>query len=320
MGTLIWPTVVAFAVCLAVGPLAISALRKLKFGQNIRQDGPQTHIAKKGTPTMGGVIILAGAVVAVAVFVRYWNSTMIMAMVALLGFGFIGFLDDFISITKKRSMGLKAWQKSGLQLLLSCGIAWYAYQHVGTVLLVPFTTWQWNVGLWYLPMAVLALVGMTNSVNLTDGVDGLAGGISLIFFASFALLFTVMIFPDNLSLSVLCGSMAGACLGYLRFNVYPARVFMGDTGALALGGLAAYVALVSKTMLWLFLFGGVFMAASISVIIQVTSYKLRKKRVFKMAPLQHHFELMGIPETRIVALYMIVTAVMCLVGLAAFKP
>lgn len=308
---------VAFLVCMAVGPLAIPVLQKLKFGQVIRSEGPQWHMKKSGTPTMGGIIILLGSVVACLCFAPCASPEMAGAALAVFGFGLIGLLDDFIKVVLKRNLGLKAWQKSSLQVLVSVALGLYIIQHVGTTVRIPFTALEWDLGWWYLPVIVFVLVATTNSVNLTDGIDGLAGGVSLVYFAFFALLFFVYPTLAPAPMTVFSAAMVGACLGFLRFNVFPARVFMGDFGSLLLGGAVAYVALSSKMTLWLPIMGGMFMLSSISVILQVGSYKLRKKRIFKMAPIHHHFEMLGLPETRIVSMYMIATTVLCLLGVLA---
>ena len=309
--------VVAFLICMVVGPLAIPILQKLKFGQVIRSEGPQWHMKKTGTPTMGGIIILLGAMLSCLIFTGYASPEMAGAWLAIGGFGLIGLLDDFIKVVLKRNLGLKAWQKAGLQLIVSVALSLYIIQHVGTSIRIPFTTLEWDLGWWYLPVLVFIMIATTNSVNLTDGLDGLAGGVSLVYFVFFTLL--LFAFPELGSepLLILSASLVGACLGFLRFNVYPARVFMGDFGSLLLGGAVVYLATATKLTLWLPVMGGMFMLSTISVILQVGSYKLRKKRIFKMAPLHHHFELMGLPETRIVSMYMIVTTILCLIGVLA---
>lgn len=314
----IGPIIVSFLACLASGPILIPLLQKLRFGQVIRADGPQSHLKKAGTPTSGGLIILLGIMAGTAAFTRHYDPNMIAAGICFFGFGLIGFLDDFLKINRKRSLGLRAWQKIVLQLGLSLVIALYAYNHIGTSLRLPFTAAEWDLGVWYVPFVVLVLIASVNSVNLTDGLDGLASGVSLVYFAAYALIFASVSSPHSEGMLILCGALVGACLGFLRFNVFPARIIMGDTGSLALGGAVAFAAIISRTALWLPVMGGCFMISSLSDIIQVGSYKLRnKKRVFRMAPIHHHFELMGVPETRIVAMYMIATAILCLLGLWA---
>ena len=313
------PAALAFVICLIVGPFIIPMLQKLKFGQVIRGEGPEWHMKKTGTPSMGGIIFILGVTVAVLVFAGHKDPIWVVAALAFLGSGLIGFLDDFIKAKKKRNLGLKAWQKASLQLILSIALAIYFGQHVGTSICIPFTTLEWNMGWLYYPFAVLVIMGTSNGTNLTDGLDGLLGSTGLIYFAAFALLFASGVFPAGGELLIICSAMVGGLLGFLRFNTYPARTFMGDTGSLAIGGLAAFVALSSKMALWIPIMGGIFLASSLSVILQVGSFKLRGKRIFKMAPLHHHFELLGLPETRIVAMYTIATTVLCLIGLLAVR-
>lgn len=316
---LISPVAVAFLICMCVGPLAIPALQKLKFGQVVRSEGPKSHLSKTGTPTMGGMIILLAVVVSALICIPHWDPTMTAGLICICGFGVIGLLDDGIKVIFKRNLGLKAWQKSALQLVMSVVIALYVVQHVGTSILIPFTKLEVDLGWWYFPILLFILVGTVNAVNLTDGLDSLAAGTSLVYFASFSLILYAVNQAGNENLILLSGAVAGACLGFLRFNVFPARVFMGDTGSLALGGAVAYVAIASKMTLWLPIMGGVFVASVLSDIIQVVSYKTRHKRVFKMAPLHHHFELMGMPETRVVAMYMIATVALCMIGMLAVR-
>lgn len=203
--------------------------------------------------------------------------------------------------------------------MLAVVLALYFTNHVGTSIRLPFTERQWDMGWMYFPFAVFVIVATVNGTNLTDGLDGLLGSTSLVYFAAFALIFFSGIIPATGELMMICSAMVGALLGFLRFNTYPARTFMGDTGSLAIGGLAAFIALSSKMALWIPIMGGVFLASSLSVILQVASFKLRGKRIFKMAPLHHHFELLGLPETRVVAMYTIVTTALCFIGLLAVR-
>ncbi len=314
------PALLAFALCLLTGPWIIRLLQKLKFGQVIRGEGPEWHAKKEGTPPMGGLIFTIGLVAATAVFTRHMNAELGGALMAFLGFALIGFLDDMIKARKKQNLGLRAWQKAGLQLLLSVGLVIYLGYHVGTSIRLPFTQTVLDLGWFYYPFAVFVIVATVNGTNLTDGLDGLLGSTALVYFLSYALIFFTSVLPVSKDLMIVCMAMAGALLGFLRFNVNPARVFMGDTGSLALGGLVCYVSLYSGTVLWIPVMGGVFVASVLSVVLQVGSYKLRHgKRIFKMAPLHHHFELCGYSETYIVAMYTIVTAVLCFIGLMALR-
>ena len=333
MYEILFATIVAFLVCLVLGPVTIPLLQKLKFGQMIRDDGPKSHLSKAGTPTMGGIIIIAGIVVACLIFSSgSWEFTLFGLLITI-GFGLIGFLDDLIKIVKKRSLGLKAYQKIIGQFGLALVVALYAYNNpnIGSAIYVPFFNVSWDLGVFYIPIMIIFVVGMTNSVNLTDGLDGLASGVSLIVAAAFAVVLyfgagiveaagNVLLAVNLRNMAVFAGATAGACLGFLRFNTNPARLFMGDTGSMALGGALAAMSIVFGMQILLLIMGFMFVLSSISVILQVGSYKLRHgKRVFKMAPLHHHFELLGYPEQKIVAMYMIITTVLCLVCLLALS-
>ena len=316
---LVGPAALALLASLCAGPLIIPMLQKLKFGQVIRDEGPQWHLKKSGTPSMGGLIFMVGALVGAGAFAGHGDPVLAVCALSFFGFGLVGFLDDFIKAKKKRNLGLKAWQKASLQLVLAIALALYFTNHVGTSIRLPFTDRQWDMGWLYFPFAVFVIVATVNGTNLTDGLDGLLGSTSLVYFAAFALIFFSGIIPATGELMMICSAMVGALLGFLRFNTYPARTFMGDTGSLAIGGLAAFIALSSKMALWIPIMGGVFLASSLSVILQVASFKLRGNRIFKMAPLHHHFELLGLPETRVVAMYTIVTTALCFIGLLAVR-
>lgn len=334
MQPLIYSVLISFAVCLVLGPVVIPMLKRLKFGQMVRDDGPQTHLIKAGTPTMGGVIILAALVTSTLVLALTSYGSMEFVLPSLLvtiGYGIIGFLDDFIKIRRKRSLGLRAYQKIIGQFALAVIVALFAYNHplIGSKIIVPFSGAEWDLGIWYIPFIIFVVVAVVNGVNLTDGLDGLAAGVTLIYAATFNILLYFMALAAKQDMLVLygasldglmifAGALSGACMGFLRFNTYPAKVFMGDTGALSLGAAVALLAIFSRCTLLIPIMGGMFVASCVSVVLQVGSYKLRHgKRIFKMAPLHHHFELMGMPETRVVAMYMIITAVLCLVGLLA---
>ena len=332
MDTLIYSILLAFVVSLVLGPIVIPLLHKLKFGQQVRDDGPKQHLKKSGTPTMGGIMMLLAMAVPLAVFCGGSMEFLFMAVVGTAGFGLIGFLDDFLKIRHKRSLGLRGYQKIIGQLGVSLVLALWAYHEplVGSTLYIPFFDVSWELGWFYVPFMVFVIIAVVNSVNLTDGLDGLASGVTLIDAITYAFIFYVLaasagasgdvMLQSNLQNGVVfAGALAGACLGFLRFNAYPARVFMGDTGSLALGGALSVMAMATRTALIVPFVGVMFVASSVSVILQVGSYKLRnKKRVFRMAPLHHHFELKGYPETKIVSMYMIITAAMCLLVLLAF--
>ncbi len=331
MQQLILAALLGMSVTLVLGPLVIPMLKRLKFGQTEREDGPQSHLVKSGTPTMGGMMMLAGILVGTLSFTGGSMEFVLPALFVVFAFGLVGFLDDFIKVRRKRSLGLKAYQKIIGQFGIAFIVALYAYNnpYIGSKILLPFSSLEWDLGIYYIPFVMFVMIGVVNSVNLTDGLDGLASGVTLIYAAAMVVIFAFMsvaaedlgqvYYGANLmGMAVFSAAVAGACLGFLRNNSYPAKVFMGDTGSLALGGAVGMMAVFSRAVLLLPIMGGCFVASAVSVILQVGSYKLRKKRVFRMAPLHHHFELMGVPETKIVAMYMIVTVVLCLVCLLAY--
>ena len=329
MQYIILPTLTAFLVCLVLGPVTIPLLQKLKFGQRIRDDGPQSHLSKVGTPTMGGIIIIAGIIIACIIFNRGSWEYMLFSLLITIGFGIIGFLDDIIKITKKRSLGLKAYQKIIGQLGLALVAALFTYNNpdIGSTIFVPILNVYWDLGFMYVPIMVIFVVGITNSVNLTDGLDGLASGVSMVVAAAFAVILMYASSAATLSGNILQGinlqnsavfaaSVAGACLGFLRFNTNPARMFMGDTGAMALGGALCAMSMVYGLQIIMLIAGFMFIMSSISVVLQVGSYKLRHgKRIFKMARLHHHYELKGVSEQKIVVVYTIITIALSLVCL-----
>ncbi len=288
----------AFVLALIAGPLFIPLLRRLKFGQQIRSDGPQGHLKKAGTPTMGGTIILLALSLA---FLRFSDKTIeaVILLIASLGYGLVGFLDDYIKILFKRSLGLTARQKLVGQLLIS-GIVCYLLYRSGhnTDISIPFTDLTLTVGWWlYVPFVVIMMLGMSNAVNFTDGLDGLLAGTSAIAFGAYTV---IAMMHSNMETAIFSAAMVGAVLGFLVFNAHPAKVFMGDTGSLGIGGGLAAVAILTKSELLILLIGGVFVIEMLSVVIQVISFKTRGKRVFKMSPIHHHYELVGWSEWRIV--------------------
>lgn len=301
MQELLYASGMAFVVALILGPIVIPMLRRLKFGQSIRQEGPERHYAKAGTPTMGGIIILGALLVPVMVYTG--RSTEVwLALFVTLGHGLIGFIDDFIKVACKRSLGLKAKQKLLGQIIMAVALAYIAtnYMGRGTDLWVPLLDINIDLGPLYYVLIFLVLVGTTNAVNLTDGLDGLAAGTTTV--AALAYVVIAMSFGKP-ELAIFCASLAGASLGFLKYNAYPAKVFMGDTGSLALGGALAAVAVMTKTELLLVIVGGVFVFEALSVIIQVISFKLTGKRVFRMSPIHHHFELAGWSEIKVVTVF-----------------
>lgn len=290
---------IAMGVCLVLGPLLIPFLRRIKFGQNIRTDGPKAHLQKAGTPTMGGVLFFFSLTLGIA-FTAGFNVMTVLVLVVTLAFGCIGLLDDFIKVVLKRPLGLKAREKLLAQILIA-GIFAYlvvVYGGRGTDLIIPGTTWILPLGWVYFPFVIFMMVGFNNAVNLTDGLDGLAAGVTL--FAALA----YMLITNSwglLDLSLFAAALVGTCLGFLFFNIHPARVFMGDTGSLALGGAVFSLAVLTKTELLFLLIGGVFVLETLSVIIQVIYFRITGgKRFFKMSPLHHHFELSNWSEQRVV--------------------
>ena len=311
------------------GPAVIRFLKRMDFRQSERQEGPPSHQKKAGTPTVGGVFLLLGWLLASLIGVREGFSLVLPVLLVTVLCGLMGFLDDFIKISTGTSMGLLPYQKVLLQFVVSLlAAAWlYRSDAVGSAITLPFSGKSWDLDFFYIPFALFVLMGTMNGVNLTDGVDGLAAGTSLVVQLCFVILFALMPLTGGWTgqsanyggMSVYAAAGAGALMGFLLFNAYPARIFMGDTGSLALGGAIAMEALVSKSPLLLPLMAIPFVLSVLSVMIQVGSYKFRKgKRVFKMAPLHHHFELLGVSEPKSTALYMLLTGVCCALSIYIF--
>jgi len=315
--------VVSLTLTLVATPAWITFLRGREVGQQIRVDGPAAHLAKTGTPTMGGLLILATAVFAYLVMAKPWNSPEdhalgLLAVGATLAAGLLGFLDDFSKIRKARSLGLKARSKLLFQLAISAAVGYAAYQVIGpelTLVNIPLIETQVDFGFMYFLLVFVIVVGTSNAVNLTDGLDGLAAGTVMIVMLSFgAIAFRL----GSLDLALFSTAIAGACIGFLWYNSYPANIFMGDTGSLALGTAVAVMAILTKTELLLVLIGGIFVIEALSVIIQVGWFRMFGKRPFKMAPIHHHFELLGWSETTIMVRFWIVTAVLAGLGFSLF--
>lgn len=290
---------IAIGVCLIGGPLLIPFLRRLKFGQNVRTEGPKSHLQKAGTPTMGGLLFFFSLTIAIA-FTAGFNVVTVLVLVVTIAFGGIGLLDDFIKVVLKRPLGLKAREKL-LAQILTAGVFAYllvAYGGRGTDLIIPGTPWILPLGWFYIPFVIFMMVGFNNAVNLTDGLDGLATGVTLFAALAYLLITNAWGLRD---LSLFAAALVGTCLGFLFFNIHPARVFMGDTGSLALGGAVFSLAVLTKTELLFLVIGGVFVLETLSVIIQVIYFRLTGgKRFFKMSPLHHHYELSGWSEQRVV--------------------
>ena len=296
---------------LILGPIIIPMLHKLKFGQNIRKDGPQSHMKKAGTPTIGGLIFLI-SITLVMIIMRYkFTSEGMIVLYGTLAFGLIGFLDDILKIIHKENEGLKSGQKFILQIIFSVALAYYGYKFVGTSISIPFADFAIDLKWIYIPFVIFYYAAITNAVNLTDGLDGLATSVSALVFTFFSILAFNM---GHYSVAVFAIALVGALIGFLKFNAYKASVFMGDTGSLALGGALATIMMVLKTPLVVLIVGGIYVAETLSVVIQVTSFKLTGKRVFKMAPLHHHFEQCGWSEVKIVTVFSIITLILCIIG------
>ena len=308
---------IAFGLTLLVGPRTIQYLHRLKFGQQIRSDGPQTHLKKAGTPSMGGIIILFGLTVGV-VLVRQVSDHVALALFATLGFGVLGFVDDLIKIVAKRSLGLRAREKLVGQIGISLLVASYAYTRpdIGTELLIPFSESTLSMPpLIFIIFTVIVMVGTANAVNLTDGLDGLAAGATAIAAVAFGIIAFLL---GHMDLAVFAGALGGACLGFSWFNAHPAQVFMGDTGSLGLGAALGSIAVLTRTSLFLPIIGGLFVIETLSVILQVVYFKLTKgRRLFKMAPLHHHFELLGWAEPKVMIRFWLIALVFAVVGLLA---
>ncbi|MBR1701515.1 MAG: phospho-N-acetylmuramoyl-pentapeptide-transferase [Lachnospiraceae bacterium] len=311
---LLGAALVAFVITAAGGPVLIPFLKRLKCGQTVRDDGPASHLKKDGTPTMGGLLILTG-ITAVSLFYIHTDPQVSAMLFMILGFGLVGFLDDYIKIVCKRSMGLRAWQKFGLQLLVTGGFAWYLIRYTGLSLAmrVPGMDYVWlDFGKWNVFCLFFIVLGTVNGVNLTDGLDGLAGSVTVMV----ALFFAMVAIGTESGIAPVACAVVGALLGFLLFNAHPAAVFMGDTGSLALGGFVAACGYLLEMPLVIAIVGLVYLAETGSVILQVVYFKLSGgKRLFKMAPLHHHLELSGWTENAIVALFTVLTAFMCVAAL-----
>ena len=317
MTQLVLPVLISFAISVILCPMIIPFLHKLKFGQFVREEGPQSHLKKAGTPTMGGMIFLLSVVITCLFFMKR-NPEIVPILFVTLGFGLIGFLDDYIKVVMKRSLGLRAWQKMLGQFLITAIFAYYVVDisKMGTATYVPF----YGEITMPLPLFVIMLffvfLGTVNGVNFTDGLDGLATGVTVIV----ATFFTVVAVGVNNGISPITCAVVGSLLGFLLYNVHPARVFMGDTGSLALGGFVAASAYMLKMPLFIPIIGFIYLFEIISVMLQVSYFKLTKgKRIFKMAPVHHHFELCGWSETRVVAVFSCITALLCLIALMGIK-
>ena len=308
------PVLISFALSVIMGPFVIPFLRRLKMGQTERVDGVQSHLKKAGTPTMGGVMILGSVVITSLFYVRDYPK-IIPVLFLTVGFGLIGFLDDYLKVVMKRSDGLFPKQKMALQIVVTAIFAYSVVKiaKIPLTMLIPFSGGKYlDIGWFAVPLLFIAVIGTVNGTNFTDGLDGLASSVTVLV----ATFFTVVAVGTKSGIEPITCAVVGALLGFLLFNVYPASVFMGDTGSLALGGFVAGAAYMMQMPLFIIIVGLIYLVEVASVIIQVTYFKKTGgKRIFKMAPIHHHFELCGWSETRVVAVFSIITAILCLIAL-----
>jgi phospho-N-acetylmuramoyl-pentapeptide-transferase len=318
-----------------LGPRIIMALERLKIGQAIREDGPQSHLKKAGTPTMGGILIIFSVLIAMLLWGDLDNLMVWLPLAAFLAFGTVGFVDDYLKVTRHNSAGLPAWAKLACQFAIAITVVliiYYSGEEGITVLYIPFfKNPVVDLGRLWIPFGVLLIVGESNAVNFSDGLDGLLAGLLILVFIALAILtyltgradysayLGIPYIPGAGELTVFCLAAVGACIGFLWFNAHPAEVFMGDVGSLSLGGVVAVISLIIKKEMLILIIGGVFVLEIASVIIQVISFKLRKKRVFKMAPLHHHFELSGWAETKVVIRFWILGGLFAIIALSTLK-
>jgi len=315
--TAVLAALVAFGIAIVLGPIVIPILRKLKVGQNVRDDGPKSHLSKAGVPSMGGIVIVFAIAASSVIFIGF-NVEFLLVMMLTFAFGIVGFLDDYIKIIKKRSLGLRAWQKFSLQIVVSIAFVYLMQANdIAITMFIPFSDSLYVDLGWVMPfLIVFIVVGTSNGANFTDGLDGLASGVTLLV----CLFFLYVAFAIDSVLAYALAAAVGALLGFLLFNSYPARVFMGDTGSLALGGFVAGVAIILQMPLLIAIVAFIYVIEVVSVIIQVLYFKATGgKRFFRMAPLHHHFEHLDPPwpETKVVAVFYIATTVFCLIGLLA---
>lgn len=312
---LYYASLLTFAAVLIIGSLTIPVLTRLKFGQTVRDDGPKRHLKKTGTPTMGGVIFLP-AIGAITLALKGEGNRTLVAVLCMLGFGSIGFIDDYIKTSLKRSLGLRANQKLILQVIFAFGLSLYA-RGIGSnsAVMVPYFSQGLDLGFMFVPFTIFVIISTVNSVNITDGLDGLVAGIMAV--VGFTYIFVMRSLGLH-DMSVFSASMVGGCIGFLVYNFHPAKIFMGDTGSLGLGGALSALLVLSGTQFFMLVFGLIFVIETLSVVIQVISFKSTGKRVFKMAPLHHHFELSGWREKKVVFTFWGFTLLTCILGFLLF--
>lgn len=310
--------ITSFVISFFLGPILIPMLQRLKFGQTVRDDGPESHLQKNGTPTMGGFVFILSVTIScvAALFLGADRAETAIALLSMLLFGLVGFIDDYIKVVRKQSLGLRAKQKIVLQFLFALIIALIQWKtsEIGTSIYIPFIKTAWDIGWLYIPFIMFVIIAVVNSVNLTDGLDGLASSVTIIVSICFAWIAYRM---THNALVLFLAAVVGGCLGFLRVNKFPAKVFMGDTGSMALGGAVAAAAVIMNIELVVPILCFVYFMESLSVIIQVTYFKKTGKRIFRMAPIHHHFEKMGWHETKVVAFFVLITLVMGFLGMKA---
>jgi len=322
-------------ICYIFGPRIIEALKKLNVGQTVRNDGPATHLSKAGTPTMGGVFVIISIVIAMLLWTDFRNDKVWLTLGALIAFGLVGFFDDYLKLKKHNSDGLPPWAKLTFQFVIALTVMLILFFSGGedtTVIYIPFfKNPVLDLGFLWIPFGVLLIMGESNAVNFSDGLDGLLAGLLILVFIALAILtylsgrsdfssyLGIPYIPGAGELTVFCLAATGACIGFLWFNTHPAEVFIGDVGSLSLGGVVAVISLIIKKEILILVIGGVFVLEIVSVIIQVVSYKLRKKRVFKMAPLHHHFELSGWAEQKVVIRFWILGGLFAIIAISTLK-
>ncbi|RMD99927.1 MAG: phospho-N-acetylmuramoyl-pentapeptide-transferase [Calditrichaeota bacterium] len=329
--------ITALLLSFILGPVVIRKLRKKQIGEEIREEGPESHKKKAGTPTMGGLIILSAVLLPTLLWAKVANTYVLLILLSTIWMGIVGFIDDYLKVVKKYPKGLIGRYKLAGQITLGIIVGTVImlspdFEGIATLTTVPFfKNYEINFGYFYIPMVVIVITATSNSVNLTDGLDGLAIGLVGIAATAWAAIsyisgrvdfsdyLNIIYLPGAGELTIYCAALVGASLGFLWYNAYPAQVFMGDTGALALGGALGALAILTKKELWLLIIGGIFVAESLSVIIQVWSYRHRGKRIFLMAPLHHHYELKGWPEPKVVIRFWIIGILLVLLSLTTFK-
>jgi phospho-N-acetylmuramoyl-pentapeptide-transferase len=317
MGRILFGGMAALLICIFLSPKFIEYLRKREFGQHIREDGPQGHLQKAGTPTMGGVLIFLAVSVPFLILSDFeWRSMGVFG--AAIACALLGFADDYIKLVRRRSLGLRARTKLGVTIAISFGLWFVAHEeaHLPSVLFLRFVDYHVDVGPLYPVLIYFVVAGTTSAVNLTDGLDGLAAGCAAIVLLAYI---GITFLAGDFDLAVLAGCLVGACIGFLWFNAFPATIFMGDTGSLGLGGAIAGLAVMSKTEVLLILLGGIFVIEALSVAIQVISFQSTRKRVFLMAPIHHHFELQGWSETKIILRFWIVASICAAIGFTIYR-